>query len=157
MSPSNTEDDCFTQAIDSEETSVRFYPREEGIHSIHVKLNGVHIPGSPFRVKVGKNVADPALVTASGAGLKTAVTGQKSFFEINTLDAGTGTLSVTIDGPSKVSLDCSEIEEGYKVRYTPLLPGEHFISVKYNGVHIVSSPFRVECIGKVENMHFICH
>lgn len=45
------------QNIDSEETSIRFYPREEGIHGIHVKLDGVHIPGSPFRVKVGKDVA----------------------------------------------------------------------------------------------------
>lgn len=57
VSPSNLEDDCFVQAIDSEETSIRFYPRQEGIHAIHVKLNGVHIPGSPYRVRVGKDVA----------------------------------------------------------------------------------------------------
>lgn len=112
-------------------------------------MNGIHIPGSPFRIKVGKDVADPAIVSAIGPGLKNIVTGQKTHFHINTLDAGSGTLSVTIDGPSKVSLDCSEIEEGYKVRYTPLLPGEHFVSVKYNNIHIVGSPFRVESIGKL--------
>lgn len=148
MSPSNNSDDCFIQAIDCEETSIRFYPREEGIHCIHVKLNGIHIPGSPFRIKVGKDVADPAVVSATGPGLKNVVTGQKTHFHINTVDAGTGTLAVTIDGPSKVSLDCSEVEEGYKVRYTPLLPGEHFVSVKYNNIHIVGSPFRAESIGK---------
>lgn len=27
-----------------------------------------------------------------------------------------GTLSVTVDGPAKVSLDCTEIEDGYKAR-----------------------------------------
>lgn len=27
-----------------------------------------------------------------------------------------GTLSVTLDGPAKVSLDCTEIENGYKAR-----------------------------------------
>lgn len=148
VSPSNNEDDCFIQTIDSEETSVRFYPREEGMHSIHVKFNGIHIPGSPYRVKVGKDVADAAFVSATGPGLKNVVTGQKTHFLINTCDAGTGTLSVTVDGPSKVSLDCSEIDDGYKVRYTPLLPGEHYVSVKYNNTHIVGSPFKIECTGK---------
>lgn len=63
VAPSHSEDDCFVQNIDSEETSIRFYPREEGIHGIHVKLDGVHIPGSPFRVKVGKDVAGGQLLT----------------------------------------------------------------------------------------------
>lgn len=49
--------------------SVRFMPRENGVHNIHVKFNGVHIPGSPFRLKVGKGDADPAAVHASGNGL----------------------------------------------------------------------------------------
>jgi hypothetical protein len=55
---------------------------------------------------------------------------------------------VTIDGPSKVSVNCSEVDEGYKVRYTPLLPGEYYISIKYNGVHIPLSPFKVICTGR---------
>lgn len=93
-------------------------------------------------------MADPAIVSAQGPGLKDVVTGQKTHFLVNTCDAGTGTLSVTIDGPSRVSLDCTEIDDGYKVRYTPLLPGDHFASVKYNGVHIVGSPFKINCTGK---------
>jgi len=148
VSPSNSEDDCFVQAIDSEETSVRFYPREEGIHSIHVKLNGIHIPGSPYYVKVGKDVADPAIVRVDGPGLKDTVTGQKTYFLINTCDAGPGALSVTIDGPAKVSLDCTETDDGYKCRYTPLLPGDHYISVKFNNIHIIGSPIKVNVTGK---------
>lgn len=54
---------------------------------------------------------------------------------------------MTIDGPSKVSMDCTDVEEGYKVRYTPLVPGEYFITVKYNGFHIAGSPYRVPCTG----------
>lgn len=50
-------------------------PRENGIHKIHAKFNGVHIPGSPFSVKVGKDTADPAAVHAQGGGLKEAKTG----------------------------------------------------------------------------------
>ncbi|XP_046806251.1 filamin-A isoform X3 [Lucilia cuprina] len=148
VAPSGTDDDCFIQAIDSEMTSVRFYPRENGIHAIHVKFNGVHIPGSPFRIKVGKDVADPAAVHASGSGLEAVKTGQRQDFIINTCNAGVGTLAVAIDGPSKVAMDCTEVEEGYKVHYTPLLPGDHFISVKYNNIHIIGSPFRVSCEGE---------
>lgn len=146
--PSNSEDDCFIQAIDAEETSVRFYPRESGIHNIHVKFNGVHIVGSPFRIKVGKEVADPACLQAHGDGLHEARTGQKADFLINSCNAGAGNLAITIDGPSKVSMDCSEVEDGYKVRYTPLLPGWHYVSIKYNNNHIAGSPFKITVLGE---------
>lgn len=134
--------------IDTEQYSVRFYPQENGIHAIHVKFNGVHIPGSPFRIIVGKGDADPAAVHAEGPGLQQIRTGQKTDFIIDTCNAGAGTLQVTIDGPSKVSMDCTEVEEGYKVRYTPLLPGDYYITVKYNHMHIVGSPFKISCTGK---------
>ena len=68
---------------------------------------------------------------------------------MNTCSAGCGTLAVTIDGPSKLAMDCTEVEEGYKVRYTPLVPGDYFVAVKYNGYHIVGSPFRVVCTGEL--------
>lgn len=147
VAPSNNEDDCFIQLIDQDQYSVRFYPRENGIHSIHVKFNGVHIPGSPFRIKVGKDDADPAAVHAYGNGLKEIKTGAKTDFLIDTCNAGAGTLAVTIDGPTKVSMDCTEVEDGYKVRYTPLMPGDYYMTIKYNQMHIVGSPFKVTCSG----------
>ncbi|EEB10613.1 Filamin-C, putative [Pediculus humanus corporis] len=148
ISPSGIEDDCFIQSIDSDTYSVRFMPRENGIHNIHCKFNGVHIPGSPFRIKVGKEDADPAAVRATGNGLTKIKTGTKTDFIIDTCNAGAGTLAVQIDGPSKVSMDCTEAEEGYKVRYTPLMHGDYFVSIKYNGYHIVGSPFKVSCTGE---------
>ncbi|XP_063981261.1 filamin-A isoform X2 [Diachasmimorpha longicaudata] len=147
VSPSGVEDDCFIQAIDSEEYSVRFMARENGIHNIHLKFNGVHINGSPLRVKVGKVDADPAAIQAYGNGLKEVKTGQKFDFIVDTCNAGAGALAVTVDGPSKVAMDCTEVEEGYKVRYTPLVPGDYYISLKYNGYHIAGSPFKVACTG----------
>lgn len=97
---------------------------------------------------MGKDVADPAAVHAQGNGLKDVKTGQKTDLIIDTCNAGSGTLAVTLDGPSKVSMDCTEVDEGYKVRYTPLLPGEYFMSIKYNNMHIVGSPFKINCTGK---------
>jgi filamin len=148
VAPSNTEDDCFIQLMDPDNYSVRFYPRENGIHQIHTKFNGVHIPGSPFRIKVGKDDADPAAVHASGDGLHEGKTGQKEYFIIDTCNAGCGLLTVTMDGPSKVSMDCTEVEEGYKVRYTPLLPGDYYCTIKYNHMHIVGSPFKITVEGE---------
>ncbi|XP_036141494.1 filamin-A isoform X3 [Monomorium pharaonis] len=147
VSPSGIQDDCFIQSIDADTYSVRFMPTENGIHQIHIKFNGVHITGSPYRVKVGKVDADPAALHAYGNGLKEIKTGQKTDFIIDTCNAGSGALGVTVDGPSKVAMDCTEVEEGYKVRYTPLVPGDYYISIKYNGYHIVGSPYKVPCTG----------
>jgi len=49
--------------------AVRFVPRENGVHQIHVRQNAVPVAGSPFNVMVGKEDADPAKVGAYGDGL----------------------------------------------------------------------------------------
>lgn len=148
IAPSGGEDDCFLSKIDDDQWALRFIPRENGVHRIYVRFNGVHIPESPFSMRIGHDDADPAAVSVHGNGIKDCRTGVKTDFIIDTCNAGAGTLAVTIDGPTKVSMDCTEVEEGYKVRYTPLAPGEYLITVKYNGYHIVGSPFKVRCVGK---------
>ena len=49
------------------------------MHFIHVRLNGNHIPGSPFRVLVGRQDADAGLVRAYGDGLSRGMTGMSAF------------------------------------------------------------------------------
>lgn len=146
VSPSGIEDDCFITTLDEDTTGIRFIPKENGVHAIHVRFNGIHVPQSPLKLRVGKDDADPGSVTAFGPGLSTTYAGVKTEFTINTSKAGHGNLSVTVDGPSKVTMDCTEVDEGYKVRYTPLLAGEYYITVKYNAYHISGSPFRVKCL-----------
>uniref|UniRef100_A0A2A4JA01 Filamin-A n=1 Tax=Heliothis virescens TaxID=7102 RepID=A0A2A4JA01_HELVI len=147
ISPSGKTDDCFIQNIDGDQYSIRFMPRENGVHNINVKFNGVHIPASPLRIKVGKDDADPAAVHAHGPGLGSVKTGVKTDLIIDTCNAGVGLLAVTMDGPSRVAMDCTDVDEGYKVRYTPLAPGFYYMSIKYNGAHIVGSPFKIEATG----------
>lgn len=54
-------------------------------------------------------------------------------------------------------MDCTEVEEGYKVRYTPLAPGDYYISIKYNNHHIVGSPFKVNSRGRyIKHNSFSC-
>uniref|UniRef100_A0A5F9DSU4 Filamin B n=1 Tax=Oryctolagus cuniculus TaxID=9986 RepID=A0A5F9DSU4_RABIT len=150
-SPSGAVEECHVSELEPDKYAVRFIPHENGIHTIDVKFNGSHVVGSPFKVRVGEpgQAGNPALVSAYGAGLEGGTTGIQSEFFINTTRAGPGTLSVTIEGPSKVKMDCQETPEGYKVMYTPMAPGNYLIGVKYGGPnHIVGSPFKAKVTGQ---------
>uniref|UniRef100_A0A8C0G3U9 Filamin C n=1 Tax=Chelonoidis abingdonii TaxID=106734 RepID=A0A8C0G3U9_CHEAB len=148
--PSGMVEECYISELDSDKSTIRFIPRENGVHSIDVKFNGRHIPGSPFKIRVGEQsqAGDPGLVSAYGPGLEGGITGVSSEFFVNTVNAGSGALAVTIDGPSKVKLDCQECPEGHRVTYTPMAPGSYLISIKYGGPqHIVGSPFKAKVTG----------
>uniref|UniRef100_A0A8C7FJZ9 Filamin C n=1 Tax=Oncorhynchus kisutch TaxID=8019 RepID=A0A8C7FJZ9_ONCKI len=148
--PSGSAEECYITDLDSDKNAIRFIPRENGVHSIDVKFNGSHIPGSPFNVRVGEagQAGDPGMVTVYGPGLDGGSTGVASEFVVNTCNAGSGALSVTIDGPSKVKMDCSDCLDGYKVIYTPMAPGNYLITIKYGGPnHIVGSPFKAKVTG----------
>uniref|UniRef100_G3NI02 Filamin B n=1 Tax=Gasterosteus aculeatus TaxID=69293 RepID=G3NI02_GASAC len=149
-SPSGALEECVVTELEQDKYAIRFIPRENGVHTIDVKFNRSHIPGSPFQVRVGKpgQTGEPGLVSAYGAGLERGTTGSQSEFTINNTKAGPGALAVTIEGPSKVKMDCREVPEGYKVQYTPMAPGNYLISIKYGGPnHIGGSPFKAKVTG----------
>uniref|UniRef100_A0A665V265 Filamin B n=1 Tax=Echeneis naucrates TaxID=173247 RepID=A0A665V265_ECHNA len=148
--PSGALEECVVTELEKDKYAIRFIPRENGVHAIDVKFNNSHIPGSPFQVRVGEpgQTGEPGLVTAYGAGLERGTTGTQSEFIINNTKAGLGALAVTIEGPSKVKMDCQEVPEGYKVNYTPMAPGNYLISIKYGGPnHITGSPFKAKVTG----------
>ncbi|CAM4731422.1 unnamed protein product [Leuciscus chuanchicus] len=149
-SPSGALEECVVSELEQDKYAIRFIPRENGIHIIDVKFNGTHIPGSPFQVRVGEpgQIGDAGLVTAYGAGLERGTTGNQAEFIINNTKAGPGSLSVTIEGPSKVKMECQECPEGFKVHYTPMAPGNYIITIKYGGPnHITGSPFKAKVTG----------
>lgn len=63
--------------MSAEQYAIRFIPRENGLHTIDVRFNGSHIPGSPFKIRVGElgQDGDPGLVSAFGTGLERGTTG----------------------------------------------------------------------------------
>nr|XP_020474734.1 filamin-B-like [Monopterus albus] len=75
-SPSGALEECVVTELEKDKYAIRFIPRENGIHTIDVKFNGSHIPGSPFQVRVGEpgQTGDPGLVSAYGAGLERGTT-----------------------------------------------------------------------------------
>ena len=57
----------------------------------------------------GEKGGNPTDVSVHGSGIEGGFTGTPSSFTINTMDVGAGTLSITVDGPSKVDLACNEV------------------------------------------------
>ena len=72
--------------VPADKNTIRFIPRENGVHSIDVKFNGSHIPGSPFKIRVGETgqAGDPGMVSAYGAGLEGGTTGETGSYRAAT-------------------------------------------------------------------------
>jgi filamin len=138
--PSGEDQEVFMNDMDKDLYAIRFIPKENGVHYIHVKLNEAHIPGSPIPMLIGKLGADPALVTCSGDGLSKGTSGKPAKFVVTTTNAGNGVLNVQIEGPSKVAITCTEVDTGYEFAYTPMAPGEYLITIKYCNVTIAGMP-----------------
>lgn len=145
--PSGAEDIIYCQELDSDMNAMRFTPKENGIYYVHIKLNEAHIPGSPFPMLVGKMSSDPALVMAKGDGLEKGESGKPAKFQVITVNCGAGMLLAAVEGPSKVAIQCSEIEEGYEFAYVPMAPGDYLITIKYCSVTIAGCPTKAKVTG----------
>lgn len=73
----NNKNEIYICCVHADKHAIRFIPRENGVHSIDVRFNGSHIPGSPFKIRVGEpgQAGDPGMVTAFGPGLEGGTTG----------------------------------------------------------------------------------
>lgn len=79
------------------------------------------------------------------------VVGDWCKFIVDTVNAGEGALCVTVDGPSKVHLECNQVKTGYQFAYCPAVPGLYLISIKYGGnTYIAGSPFRASIKGTIK-------
>ena len=65
-----------------------------------------------------------------------------------TTNAGAGTLAVHIEGPSKLAIVCTELDEGYEFTYTPMAAGTYMIAIKYCSVTIAGCPFKAVITGQ---------
>lgn len=125
---------------------VRLVPSEKGLHIISLKLKGVHVNGSPLPFTVGGSIiGGPHRVEFGGMGAKMGVAGVKNEFNIYTREAGPGSLTLSVDGPSKSSIHLKDTQTGFVyVMYTVDKEGEYNIGIKFDGVHVPRSPFTVQ-------------
>ncbi|XP_010777560.1 filamin-B-like [Notothenia coriiceps] len=127
--------------------TVQYSPTEAGLHEMHIKYNGTHIPESPLQFYV--NHASSPNVTAHGPGLCYGVANKVATFTVFTEDASEGGLDLAIEGPSKADISCVDNKDGTcSVSYLPTLPGDYNILVKYNSKHIAGSPFTARITGQ---------
>uniref|UniRef100_A0A5K4F492 Filamin-related n=1 Tax=Schistosoma mansoni TaxID=6183 RepID=A0A5K4F492_SCHMA len=144
-SPSGHTTRCEIVPIDNEHYNIKFIPQEMGEHLVTVKHKGIQISGSPFHFTVGPITDGVAnKVRAMGPGLQEGWTHITNEFTIYTREAGAGTLSIAMEGPSKAEIDCDERRDGSSaVLYRVTAPGTYICSLKFNDEHIPCSPFRI--------------
>ena len=73
--------------------------------------------------------------------------GQPCRFVVVTTGAGSGPLAVMVEGPAKVAVVCTEVDEGYEFTYTPTAPGDYYIIIKYCNVTIAGCPHKAVITG----------
>lgn len=144
ISPSGEEKEAQVSKLGGGNFAIRFTPREFGDHLVNVRFDGSHIPGSPFKIRVGGAEGHPEKVKAYGSGLSSGRVGEPAEFTVNALEAGSGALALSVDGPAKVKMNCSENADGtYQVTYNPVVAGEYTIRIKFAGQDIPGSPYNV--------------
>ena len=113
---------------------------------MHVRWNGAHIKGSPFKMKV-MNPPRPDRVRSYGPGLDNGFVGQEGNFTVETGDGGAGTLFVRVHGPKgafKINMRRHpENERTILVRYDPNIAGVYTVDITWSETHIPGSPFSV--------------
>ena len=119
---------------------------DAGKYMIHVRWNGSHIRGSPFKAKF-LMPPKPQNVRAHGPGLDDGYIGQEGNFMVETGEGGAGTLAVRVHGPKgafKINMRRHpENDRTILVRYDPNHPGAYTVDITWSEIHVPGSPFTV--------------
>lgn len=127
---------------------VQYMSQEVGPHTIEVTYAGLHIPDSPFKVRIGSDRPNAKKCKAEGPGIEETgmEINKETWFDVHTKGAGRGDLSVHIKGPHGTEeMKQENLERGLDhFTYTPTQSGEYVITIKYGGDNIPGSRFRVQ-------------
>ncbi|EGT48588.1 hypothetical protein CAEBREN_07537 [Caenorhabditis brenneri] len=145
MDPKGHTDDIEMRDLGQQYYQLRFTPKLEGIHTLSVMYKDAHVNGSPFQFTVGSFAEGGAhKIRAAGQGVVRGETGTLNAFNIYHREAGAGALAVSIEGPSKATLEFKDHKDGNcHVDYKVATPGEYVVAIKFNDQHIPDSPFKV--------------
>lgn len=120
--------------------SIKYQPSEVGLHELDVFYQGQPIAGSPFKFHVDQ--VQTGYVTAYGPGLSHGVCNEPCNFRITTKDAGSGGLSVAVEGASKAEIQCKDNKDGTcDVTYWPV--SRHAHSGQVREVLLLCRPHQV--------------
>ncbi|KAL5112591.1 Filamin-A [Taenia crassiceps] len=149
-SPSGHEEPCVLKKLPNNRMGISFTPKETGEHLVNVFKAGKHIPKSPFRVNVSsEDVGDPTRVRVIWPEGVQPMANQRNEFLVDSKNAGYATLSLSIEGPSKAEIECTDNSDGTcTVAYCPTEPGTYLVNVRYADQHVPGSPFTVHVGGE---------
>ncbi|KAF6016648.1 FLNB [Bugula neritina] len=136
--PSKTEISCHDNHDGT--CTVTFVPRVAGEYRASVKVNGQHIPGSPFLVKVQPRPGE--IQERSQFSMGTA-----SEFSLTVKEYDINTLTADITTPSGKSESCilKKLPNGHLgISFTPHETGVHLVNVYKDRQHIPGSPFKID-------------
>ena len=123
--------------------AIEYNPVNPGLQKMNVTFGEAAIPNTPINL----NIFDASKVTAFGPGLEDGnKSGELTNFTVDMRQAGEGKLHVSMGGPGNTSTPVAIKDQAnnmVKCEYTPSQPGEYFVDVKYEGVDIPNSPFKV--------------
>ncbi|XP_065902500.1 filamin-B-like [Dysidea avara] len=127
--------------------TITFIAEREGVHTVNVLWSEMHVPGSPFKIHVKRLVpVNAQMVKAYGPGLRNGNLQEWAEFTVETNQAGDGILSVTALCSKRSFAVIKEPKgsDAYMVRYNPTIAGVVYIIIKWSGVNIPGSPFKVD-------------
>ncbi|CAB1336108.1 unnamed protein product [Coregonus sp. 'balchen'] len=109
--------------------TLMYDPTEEGLHQMHIKVDGTALPESPLQFYV--NNASNSDTMAHGAGLVYGMTNKIATFTIFNKDSTHCKLDISLEGPSKAEIRLMN----------NTVSGDYSILVRHNNEHITGSPF----------------
>lgn len=120
---------------------VQYTPKNPGLQKMNLTFGEAPIPNTPLKL----NLFDASKVKAYGPGLEDGnKSGQETDFTVDMRLAGEGQLGVTIDGPVETPVTMKDQANGIiKCLYTPTVPGDYTVNIKYQDVDTSVSPCSV--------------
>ena len=130
--------------------NIVFVPPKEDTYSIGVLWADTHIRGSPFTVTLTpKGEPDASKCRVVSQLVKSSFVNEKISFEIDTADAGRGSLSVTAttqEGEAQTPYiePIPERPEVFKISYTPATPGTHTLNLLWANKALPTLRFKIK-------------
>ncbi|KAF0991352.1 hypothetical protein HZS_4770 [Henneguya salminicola] len=132
------------QAEDKIICNYSYCPPVEGDYVIGITVQNISIQGAPFIIKAIREKYGSSLCYCEGSGINQAVMSEICKFRVDTKEAGTGYLVVSIESTKGNPADSVHIRylgNGiYSVEYKISFEEKFNLNILFNGLHVVGSP-----------------
>ena len=129
-----SEEDVYTVTYDAEKT---------GRHRLTLKYANNEVRQSPINF----SLSDASRVKVSGAGLEGGRIGNEITVDLDTSEAGEGSLAISLAGPTQTNMTCDDHGDNKAtLKFTPDTAGEYKLEVKFGDEDVPGSIFSIPII-----------